>query len=70
MLELVVDVIHRRRAHVVWRLLALHDDVDHDCDGGHHEDVDVDDLCLHRLGAPKMIDLVAAALKMTKGKKT
>ena len=69
-LELVVDVVRRRRAHVAWRCLALHDDVDQECDGGHHGDVDVDELRLHRVGAPKMIDLLAAALRMMKGKKT
>ena len=47
---------------------ALHDDVDHEHDGGRHGDVDVDDLRLHRFGAPKMIDLLAAALRMMKGK--
>ena len=67
-LELVVDVVHRRRAHDAWSLLALHDDVDHECDGGHHVDVDVDELCLHFLCASKMIDLLAATLKTTKGK--
>ena len=46
-LELVVDVVHRRHAHVAWRCLALHDDVDHERDGGRHGDVDVDDLRLH-----------------------
>ena len=40
----------------------------YDVGDGRHGDVDVDDLRLYRLGAPKMIDLVAAALKMTKGK--
>ena len=47
---------------------TLHDDVDHERDDGCHVYVDVDELCLHRMGAPKMIDLLAAALKMTKGK--
>ena len=67
-LELVVDVVRRRCAHDAWSSLALHDDVDHECDGGRHVYVDVDDLCLRRVGAPKMIDLLAAALRMMKGK--
>ena len=67
-LELVVDVVCRRRAHDGWRLLALHDDVDHECDGGLHGDVDMDVLHLCLLGAAKRIDVLAAALKMTKGK--
>ena len=68
-LELVVDVVrHHRRAHVSWRLLSLHGDVYHERDGGHHGDVDVDDLRLHRLGTPNMIDLLAVALRMMKGK--
>ena len=69
-LELVVDVVRRRRAHDAWRGLSLHEDVDHEYDGGRHGDVDVDEFRLHCMGAPKMIDLLAAALKMTKWKKT
>ena len=42
--------------------------MDHECDDGRHVDVDMDDLRLHRLGTPKMIDLLAAALKMMKGR--
>ena len=42
--------------------------MDHERDGGRHGDVDVDDLRLCRLGAPKRIDVLAASLKMTKGK--
>ena len=42
-------------------MTSLHDDVDHECDGGRHGHVDVDELRLHRVGAPKMIDLLAAA---------
>ena len=42
--------------------------MDHERDGGRHVDVDLDDLRLHLVCAPKMIDLVAAALKMMKGK--
>ena len=63
-LELVVDVVRRRCAHDAWRCLVLHDDVG----DGRNGDVDVDDLRLYLVCAPKMIDLVAAALKMTKGK--
>ena len=65
-LELVVDVVRCRCAHDAWRCLALHDDVG----DGRHGDVDVDDLRLHLVCAPKMIDLLAAALRMMKGKKT
>ena len=67
-LELVVDVVRRRRAHVPVRLLALHDDVDHERDGGRHVDVDEDDLHLHLFRAPKTCGLNVAALKMMKGK--
>ena len=42
--------------------------MDHERDGGRHGDVEVDDLRLRHLGALKMIDLLAAALKMMKGK--
>ena len=42
--------------------------MDHERDGGRHGDVDVDDLRLHLVCAPKMIDLLAAALRMMKGK--
>jgi hypothetical protein len=42
--------------------------VDHERDDGRHVDVDVDDLRLYHMGAPKMIDLLAAALRMMKGK--
>ena len=42
--------------------------MDHERDGGCHGDVDVDDLRLYCLGTPKRIDVLAAALKMTKGK--
>ena len=63
-LELVVDVVRRRRAHVAWRCLALHDDVG----DGRHGDVDVDDLRLHLVCAPKMIDMLTVALRMMKGK--
>ena len=66
MLEL--DGVRRCRAHDAWRCLLVHDNVDHKRDGGRHVDVDLDDLRLHLVCAPKMIDLVAAALKMTKGK--
>ena len=59
-LELVVVVVRRRCAHDAWRCLSLHDDVGN----GRHGDVDVDDLRLHLVCAPKMIDLVVAALKM------
>ena len=55
--------VHRRRAHDAWRCLSLHDDVG---DGG-HGDVDMDDLRLHLVCAPKMIDLLAVALRMMKG---
>ena len=41
--------------------------MDHERDGGRHGDVDVDDLRLYCMGAPKMIDLLAA-LRMMKGK--
>ena len=61
-LELVVDVVRRRRAHDAWRSLALHDDVDHERDGGRHGDVDVDDLRLHRFRAPYTCGLNIAAL--------
>ena len=47
---------------------TLHDDVDHERDGGCHVDVDLDDLLL--FGAPKTCGLNVAALKMMKGKKT
>ena len=67
-LELVVDVVRRRCAHDAWRCLALHDDVDHERDGGRHGDVDVDDLRLHCFCAPKTCDLDVAALRMMKGK--
>ena len=50
-LELVVDVVRRRRAHDAWRCLALHDDAG----DGRHGDVDVDDLRLHLVCAPKMM---------------
>ena len=63
---LELDGVPRRRAHDAWRCLALHDDVG----DGRHGDVDVDDLRLHLVCAPKMIDLLAAALRMMKGKKT
>ena len=43
--------------------------MDHERDGGRHGDVDMDDLRLRRLGAPKMIDLLAAVLRMMKRKK-
>ena len=42
--------------------------MDHEYDGGRHVDVDMDDLRLYRLGAPKMVDLLVVALRMTKGK--
>ena len=42
--------------------------MDHERDGGRHGDVDVDDLRLCRLGAPKMIDLLVVTLRMMKGK--
>ena len=48
MLELVG--VRRRRAHVAWRCLALHDDVG----DGRHGDVDVVDLRLHRVCAPML----------------
>ena len=67
---LELEGVRCRRAHDAWRSLALHDDVDHERDGGRHGDVDVDDLRLHRLGAPKTCGLNVAALRMTKGKKT
>ena len=62
-LELVVDVVCRRCAHDAWRCLAHHDDVG----DGRHGDVDVDDLRLHRMGSPKMIELLAVTLRMMKG---
>ena len=52
---------HASRASTSW-------DVDRECDDGRHVDVDVDELRLHRLGAPKMVDSLAAALRMMKGK--
>ena len=54
-LELVVDVVRRRRAHVAWRLLALHDEVGHERDGGRHGDVDVDDLRLHHFTLRRLV---------------
>ena len=42
--------------------------MDHERDCGRHGVVDVDDLRLCRLGAPKRIDVIAAAVKMMKGK--
>ena len=68
-LELVVDVVCRR-AHVDWRGLAFHDDVDHERDGGRHVDVDEDDLHLHLFRAPKTCGLNVGTLKMMKGNKT
>ncbi len=65
-LELVVDVVRRRCVHDAWRCLALHDDVG----DGRHGDVNVDDLRLHLVCAPKTCGLNVAALRMTKGKKT
>jgi hypothetical protein len=71
--KLVLGGVLGLRALVSWRWLALRDDGDHErdgCCGGRLEDEDVADLCLHRMGAPKMCDLSVSALKMTKGKKT
>ena len=68
MLELIVDIVRCRLAHVAWRLIALHDEVDHERDGGRHGDVDEDDLRLHHFCTPKTCDLNVAALRMMKGK--
>ena len=54
--------VRPRSAHVAWRLLGLHDDVDHERDDGRHVDVDEDDLHLHRFRAPKTCVLNVAAL--------
>ena len=59
--------MHLERLRVDGDVAALDLDVDV---VRHPEDEDMVELCLCRMGARKMCDLLAAALKMTKGKKT